>query len=67
MMTEQIALATSTEPGSLGVLHLKRYWDKNRLLRAEKLAPDALADEWNIDTTLLSVLGLGLEQTITWL
>lgn len=67
MNNEQTVLAASTEPGSLGVMHLKRYWDKNRLKKSGKLVPGALQEEWNIDTTLLAVLGLGLEQTIKWL
>ena len=67
MIDEQILLTSSSEPGSLGVLHLKRYWDKNLLKRSGKLAKDAFPEEWNIDNTLLSVLGLGLEQTVTWL
>lgn len=60
-------ITASTEPGSLGVLHLKRYWHKAWLRRECKLPSGALRNEWLIDTTLLAVLGLGLEQTMTHL
>jgi Phytanoyl-CoA dioxygenase (PhyH)/Domain of unknown function (DUF5069) len=63
----QIILTEPAEAGSLGVLHLKRYWDKCRLKKSGKLAQGAFSEEWNIDNTLLAVLGLGLEQTIKWL
>ncbi|HJU46058.1 MAG TPA: phytanoyl-CoA dioxygenase family protein [Chitinophagaceae bacterium] len=67
-MQQQIAdLAASTEPGRLGILHLKRYWQKSMLLRNGQLAQDTYTDEWSIDNTLLNVLGLGLEQTLTHL
>jgi hypothetical protein len=67
MNGKQTLLAQSTEAGRLGVLHLKRYWDKTRLKRSGELAQGAFSDEWNIDNSLLAVLGLGLEQTIKWL
>jgi hypothetical protein len=67
MEPEQIILTGSTETGSLGVLHLKRYWEKSQLRRSGKLAQDALQEEWNTDNTLLAVLGLGLEQTLKYL
>jgi len=67
MTTGQILPASSTEPGSLGVMHLKRYWDKSHLKKEGKIAADAFAEEWNMDITLLAVLGLGLEQTIRYL
>ena len=54
----------SLSESRLGVLHLHRYWDKVRLMRSGILAQDALQEEWNIDTTLFAVLGLGIEQTI---
>ena len=64
MDTGALSLADSTANCSLGVLHLKRYWDKAQLKKTGKLQQDALAEEWNIDNTLLAVLGLGIEQTI---
>ncbi len=63
MPNEIIDLPESTEPGNLGILHLKRYWAKTQLKKTGKLPPDALKKEWNLDITLLSVLGLGIEQT----
>ena len=64
MEIDKSLLADSTETGSLGIMHLKRYWDKGQLKKSGKLDETALAEEWNIDITLLAVLGLGLEQTI---
>ena len=67
MAVEQNPLADFTDPGSLGVLHLKRYREKVILRRSGKLQQDAFPEEWNIDITLLAVLGLGLEQTLKYL
>ncbi|HYF30358.1 MAG TPA: phytanoyl-CoA dioxygenase family protein [Chitinophagaceae bacterium] len=65
--TGAAALAASTETGSIGIMHLKRYWEKNMAKRNGSLSPDVLHDEWNLDVSLLCALGLGLEQTITYL
>ena len=59
-----MTLAESTEPGRLGVLHLKRFWQKADLRRRRLLEGRAHHDEGKMDTTLLAVLGLGLEQTM---
>lgn len=59
-------IAPSSETGKLNVKHLKRYWNKSLLKRDGKLSPDSFPDEWKIDTTLLTVVGLGLEQTVLY-
>lgn len=59
--------AASTETGRLGILHLKRFWSKSLLKKDNRLLSSSFPEEWRIDTTLLGVLGLGLEQTITYL
>ena len=59
-----INISSSTETGILQVMHLKRYWQKCRLKKLGELDVNAYHNEWNIDTTLLAVLGLGLEQTL---
>ena len=59
-----INIPDSIEIGNLGVMHLKRYWQKCQLKKDGSLASDAFPEEWNIDITLLSALGLGLEQTL---
>jgi hypothetical protein len=67
-MNESIStLSPSTAIGRLGIMHLKRYWEKGQLRKKGILAPDGLVDEWNTDNTLLAALGLGLEQTIIYL
>ena len=60
-------LPPSTDTGKLSVLHLKRYWSKSLGRRAGLLKDDALRDEWPLDVTMLGALGLGLEQTITYI
>src|SRR5277367_1011189 len=60
-------LPLSTETGKLQVMHLKRYWKKSILKRDGKLRPGSFKEEWKIDTTLLTVLGLGLEQAMIYL
>ncbi|MBW4889987.1 phytanoyl-CoA dioxygenase family protein [Mucilaginibacter sp. HMF5004] len=56
-------IPSSHETGKLQVKHLKRYWTKALLKRDSKLGFDELMDEWTTDTTLLNILGIGLEQT----
>ncbi len=63
-MTDTLKIIESTEMGSLGVYHVKRYWHKSLLKKQGTLPQSALQDEWNIDNTLLAILSLGLEQTI---
>lgn len=48
-------------------MHLERFWQKAMARRNRKLAVDALPEEWRTDTTMLAMLGLGLEQTIRYL
>lgn len=67
MEVKSTVLTDFTDPGNLGVLHLKRYWEKIQLRKSGKLGQDMLSEEWNIDITLLAVLGLGLEQTLKYL
>ena len=62
-----ISLAPSTETGSIGIMHLKRYWEKGLARRNGSLAGNSMQDEWNLDVSLLCALSLGLEQTITYL
>jgi hypothetical protein len=61
-----IEIALSNEIGKLKIMHLKRYWNKAILNREGKLKPNAFPDEWKMDTTLLTALGIGLEQTIQY-
>jgi len=60
-------LTLSKETGSIGIMHLKRYWQKTMAKRDGKLSQKAFEEEWNLDVTLLSALGLGLEQTVKYL
>ncbi|MEO6939174.1 MAG: phytanoyl-CoA dioxygenase family protein [Candidatus Kapaibacterium sp.] len=66
-MHDESTLAGSEEVGTLGILHLKRYWSITKAKRDGRLRADAFVDEWSLDTTLLSALGLGLEPTLLFL
>lgn len=57
---------TSLETGKLQMMHLKRFWEKSLLKREGKIMGDSLQQEWQIDRVLLFALGLGLEQTTTY-
>jgi len=60
-------LIPSEETGQLQVMHMKRYWCKCMLKRRGALTPDAFGEEFQLDKTMLSILGLGLEQTVRYL
>lgn len=62
-----LELAASNEVGSIGIMHLKRYWNKAVARRSGALSQQSHEDEWNLDITLLNALGLGLEQTVKYL
>lgn len=65
-MAGDLMLPESTETGKLNVMHLKRYWSKIQAKRNGALQQDAFTDEWTRDVTLLSILGLGIEQTLIY-
>ena len=46
---------------------MKRYWHKCMLKRSGALTPGAFGEEFQLDKTMLSILGLGLEQTVRYL
>lgn len=63
---------TSTAPsafetGSTGIYHLKRFWWKVSARISGLPGAESTGDEWNTDIALLDALGLGLEQTLTYL
>lgn len=60
----QFELEKSNSISGIGIMHLKRYWQKAQLRKSGELSPDAFPKEWTTDITLLAALGLGLEQTI---
>ena len=58
------AIPESTDTGSIGIMHLKRYWARLLAIRNKALPPETWSDEWVIDNFLLNTLGLGIEQTL---
>jgi Phytanoyl-CoA dioxygenase (PhyH) len=63
---EQIKIASSEEPGSLGVAHLKRLWSRYMAGRLEA-APEGDGRDWAADNTVISGLGLNLHETMRYL
>ena len=61
------ALAPFSETGKLSIMHLKRFWGKSLLRRANTLPGATMHEEWQLDKTLLFTLGLGLEQTMKYI
>jgi len=61
------ALPSSHETGKLQIKHLKRFWYATLLSRSNKLSRQERLQEWQTDKTLLSALGLGLEQLMIYL
>ena len=61
-----LELPAATEAGALGVFHLKRAWARNRASRRGVVAPPSAA-EGHRTHLVLDALGVGLEQTHTWL
>lgn len=59
-------LPSSNETGTLKIKHLKRFW-KAAILAHNNKGRVEREDEWQIDTTLLAALNLGLEQTMIYL
>lgn len=65
MTANSPSLASTTEIGSLGVMHLKRLWSSGLAIRNGHVIDRQ--DEIDLDRTLLNALGLGLQQTISYL
>jgi hypothetical protein len=60
-------LYSSKETGTLQIMYLKRFWQKKQLIRTNQISQEQLPAEWHLDKMLLSALGLGLEQTLSYL
>ncbi|AZI24182.1 phytanoyl-CoA dioxygenase [Pedobacter sp. G11] len=65
-MISDFSLSPSTDTSAFGLMHVKRFWSKVMLKRTNQIDVDFWKKEWELDKTLLSVLGLGLEQTLTY-
>jgi hypothetical protein len=64
MQYVSMILPSSAETGTIGIMHLKRYWARSIAKKNQLLPVDSFSEEWNTDNYLLNTLGLGLEQTI---
>ena len=65
-MKEELSNVSSTEVGSLGVLHLKRLWSR-LAMRNGPVTKKSQADEWVFDKIVIHGLGLALEETLQYL
>lgn len=61
------SITSSLETGKLQVMHLKRFWEKSLLKLQRKITGEDFKNEWQMDRVLLFTLGLGLEQTMTYM
>lgn len=59
-----ISFSASQETTRLGIMHLKRYWEKQQAIKNGTFNNKYIPEEWQLDNTLLVALNLGLEQTI---
>jgi hypothetical protein len=65
-LKEESSLVSSTEVGSLGVLHLMRLWSRVTTRKSQELVEDR-ASEWAFDKMVVHGLGLALEETLQYL
>lgn len=66
-MNTTMTLASKTETGRLGIMFIKRYWEKQRAIVSRIFNSVEYADEWSIDKSFLSVIGVGEEQILRYL
>lgn len=59
-----IPLAAKEEVGSLGVLHLKRFWSRSMASLNPGAIKNQVNSDWVADNTLLSGLRLGIRETL---
>lgn len=64
MVRTDIPLASKDEVGSLGVLHLKRFWSRTM---SPNICGNKPNSDWVADNTLLSGLRLGLRETLNYI
>jgi len=64
---EDIPLAAKEEMGSLGVLHLKRFWSGRMAGSNGSASKNPVESDWVADNTLLSGLRLGLRETLNYI
>jgi len=65
MTMTPLELAPTDETGAIPVFHLKRFWSRVALARRQRMS--VRSAEWNRDRLCLSVLGVGLEETMRYL
>ncbi len=64
MHNETFSIPQSNATGTIGIMHLQRYWAKQQGYQRGTLRPIDFHDEIDLDTILLCALGIGMEQTI---
>lgn len=65
--SKQAPAVSSMEAGGLGVLHLRRYWEKRLLEVDSRLDQESVRHEYGLDFTLMQGLGLGIVEPADYL
>ncbi|MFC1750248.1 hypothetical protein ACFL2V_15720 [Pseudomonadota bacterium] len=55
------------EVGSLKIAHIKRFWHKSQLSRANQLDKNTHQSEWPLDLRLMELLDLPVDKTLSFL
>ncbi len=66
-LQKDIPLAAKEEMGSLGVVHLKRFWSERMAGLNGSASNNLIESDWVADNTLLSGLRLGLRETLNYI
>ncbi|RZK38432.1 MAG: phytanoyl-CoA dioxygenase [Hymenobacter sp.] len=64
--TKQFTETTPTDPGRLGIPHVKRFWEQ-ALAKRNGVALNPAGQSWRADNLLLNGLGLPLQETMRYL
>lgn len=62
----QLTLASAHDTGTIGIRQLKRFWSGCLLKRVNMISDSEWQADWQLNKTLLNVLGIGLEPTIQY-
>jgi hypothetical protein len=60
----EIKLSESSETGMLGIVHLKRFWEKCQLKKSALIPKNSFDEEWMNDHGVLNALGVSLEDSL---
>ena len=67
METAELLAINSHDTGTLGVMHLRRYWARTQLMHRGRVDQEEARKEWKLDNIVSDGLGLGLEEFIPFI